>query len=71
MRQVEIASEPSERRGFEAAGKHFTDAGMEEDTISSVCFVIALLTWGGFVAFWYAADEPAAAGRAGGADHRD
>ena len=51
--------------------KHFTDAGMEEDTISSVCFVIALLTWGGFVAFWYAADEPAAAGRAGGADHRD
>ena len=36
----------------------------EEDTISSVCFVIALLTWGGFVAFWYAADEPAAAGRA-------
>ena len=43
---------------------------MEEDTISSVCFVIALLTWGGFVAFWYAAAEPAAAA-ASGARHRD
>ena len=43
---------------------------MEEGTISTVCFVIALLTWGGFVAFWYAAAEPAAAAT-NGAHHQD